>query len=240
MGFSLGIRCGLRLWLRCRLWFRLWRLGLGGAGEGIGTGPASTATGALIVEATTATAAILPAAIAPATPCSLGALLLHQFAELAVFEHLAEGAHCEAEHRNGGAQIEGFLERPRGAHLVVAQADAETTTFAVPAGWAAAPVASTAAFTPEALTASVTLTSLLLGIAAVRIAHGLRPGIRRKCAASSVCCQKPSTACVARDCLRAPAPASAPRSLRLRTSPCSDSADPGIAWWSSHVGRCPD
>ena len=153
-----------------------------GAPEFLGGEPAA-ATGAFIVEATTSTAAI-----APSTPSTLGALLLHQFTELAVLKHLAEGAHSETENRNGGAQIERLLQRARGAHLVVAQADAEATTFSVSTGWSASTVASAASFSARALAASVSLNSLLLGIAAVRITHGLRPGIRRKCAASSVCC----------------------------------------------------
>ena len=237
--FALGFGQGLGLGFRCGL-FRLWRLGLGGAGEGIGTGSASTATGALTFKTSTATAAIPSAAIAPATACALGALLLHQFTELTVLKHLAEGAHSEAENRNGGAQVERLLQRPRGAHLVVAQADAETATLSVAAGWSAAPVAPAAPFTTKALAASITLNTLLLLIAAVRIAHGLRPGIRRKCAASSLCCQKPSAASVARDCPLVPAPASEPRPLRLRTWPCSGSADPDSGRWSSHDGRCPD
>ncbi|QNI67004.1 hypothetical protein SynBMKMC1_00920 [Synechococcus sp. BMK-MC-1] len=68
------------------------------------------------------------------------------------------------------------MERPSGAHLVVAQPDPEAATLSV-TGATATSGATTA------LAAAFTWSALLAGIA-VGISHGLGPGVRRKCDAS--------------------------------------------------------
>jgi hypothetical protein len=103
-------------------------------------------------------------------------LLGDQLVKLSILEHLPKGADGKAEHSHGGAQIEGFLERPSGAHLVVAQPDPEAATLSV-TGATATSGATTA------LAAAFTWSALLAGIA-VGISHGLGPGVRRKCDAS--------------------------------------------------------
>ena len=155
---------------------RLWRRGLrfrrscerirpGAATSFPAAFPAAFASSAtpIVIAATAATVA-------------LGALLSHELVKLSLLEHLPKGADCKAEHCHGGAQIEGFLERPSGPHLVVAQSDPEAATLSV--SGAAATSGST-----TALAAAFTWSALLAGIA-VGISHGLGPGLRRKCDAS--------------------------------------------------------
>jgi hypothetical protein len=54
-------------------------------------------------------------------------VLGREFIELSFLQLLAEGAERKPEHGYGGAQSEGLLKSPGGAHFVVAQADAEST-----------------------------------------------------------------------------------------------------------------
>ena len=105
-----------------------------------------------------------------------GTLLFDQGIQLAIFEHLAEAPHRKAQHRNSGTQVEGFLKSTHGAHLVITQADAEAATFAIPGPATATTIAS-------AITATFTLSPILLGIS-VGISHGPWPAVRRKCDAS--------------------------------------------------------
>ena len=182
----------MSLFSRFRRGFRL-RLGLARTGEGVRTG--ATAEGAVVVSASPTTTPITAATITvtatttltPSARC-LVALLFDQLIQLPVLEHLAECSQGEAENGHGGPQVERFLQRPGRAHFVVAQADAEAATFAI-----AATTATTAAATPAFSAGPITLGSLLLGFT-VGITHGPWPGIRRKCAASSVCCPRPSAA----------------------------------------------
>ena len=60
-----------------------------------------------------------------------GLLLRHQLRELPGLQLLGQGAQGKAENGHGGAQAEGFLQNPGGLELVVAQADAEATGFAL-------------------------------------------------------------------------------------------------------------
>jgi hypothetical protein len=142
--------------------------------------------------ATVSTATITSTALAAAS-WGLIALLFDQLIQLTVFQHLTQGSQGETENSHGGAKVEGLLQRTGRTHLVLAQADAESTAFAVARATAATAAASTT-FTAVTVTArTVALSPLLLGFA-VGITHGPWPGIRRKCAASTVCCPKPSAA----------------------------------------------
>jgi hypothetical protein len=160
--------------------FRRGRLRFRRAGEGIRPGAAtSLATTAFTPPAAPATIAAFTASALPATTAAggLGALLLHQGIQLTVFEHLAEGAHGKAEHGHGGAEIEGLLKRPGGAHFVIAQANAEATALPVALATSTATATEAASATTLLLAATatrVTLTRKRLGIA-VGIRHGLRP-----------------------------------------------------------------
>ena len=112
------------------------------------------------------------AAVSPSTSGGLGSLLLHQLIQLTVLQHLAEGSQSKPENGDCGAELEGLLKRSCGAHLVVAQANAESATLT--ASGASAALTAAPPFSAIALSATFTLIPLL-GIAAVGITHGLRP-----------------------------------------------------------------
>ena len=120
----------------------------------------------VIVKATSTPATITtPAIAAPATTGSLRTLLCHEFIELAILEHLAQGAEGKAENRDGGPQVEGLLQGPCRAHFVVAQTDAKSTALTVSTATAALTAATR--ITPT----TFGLPPLLLGVA-VGITHG--------------------------------------------------------------------
>jgi hypothetical protein len=146
--------------------FRGGWLWLCGASEGIrtlspsGTSSITAASGAFTVTATTI-----------ATTGCLRALLLDQGIQLSVLKHLPEAANGKTEYRNRGAEIEGLLKRPYGAHLVITQSNTEAAAF---------PVAATAS--AGAFSATACLSPALLGLS-VGISHGLGPAISGKCGA---------------------------------------------------------
>ena len=95
---------------------------------------------------------------------ALGALLGHQFLQLARFQLLGQGAQGKAKHRHSGAQSESFLQSSGGLQLVIAQADAETTGIALaPMGLAAFPLAAFARAPIPTTAARVLGTSVGLG-----------------------------------------------------------------------------
>jgi hypothetical protein len=63
-------------------------------------------------------------------------LLGHEFIEGPLLHQLGHRAQGEAEHCNGGAQLEGLLNYPCRREFVVAEADAKTAAIALTA-WAA-------------------------------------------------------------------------------------------------------
>ena len=72
--------------------------------------------------------------ISPGT--GLGPLLSDQFVEFSILEKLGHRANGEAQGSHRGAQREALLNCSGGAHLVVAEPDAESAGFAV--AWRAA------------------------------------------------------------------------------------------------------
>ena len=88
----------------CRLRLRRPRKGIGSCSASAPAFPlGAMAAGSLAIFILTATTAALG---------SLGPMLGHQLIELAVLEHLADGAHREAENGNGGPEVQGLLDRP--------------------------------------------------------------------------------------------------------------------------------
>ena len=82
----------------CRLRLRNGGLGLGRAREGIRSGGSATSFSTALTPSATV---MLTTAPTTAARVALGTLLSHQLLQLPLLEHLAECAHCEAEHSNG-------------------------------------------------------------------------------------------------------------------------------------------
>jgi hypothetical protein len=85
--------------------------------------------------------------------------------QLAVLKQLGHRAQGQAQGGHGRAQAKGFLDGPGGAHLVLAEADAEAAGFPV-AAFASTPLTTTAFTTtafPAATPAAETTVLLALG-----------------------------------------------------------------------------